>query len=259
MSYYNCENITKKLLEKNHFEGNKALLDFIAYSKKTFTRKKQAMKILENISELNNEGIILKDSGEHKEEKNEKEVKKEKKKTLIQSTRKKEEKESENELSLIQTDSLEDNMDMNEKKNELEISMVGPEKLEKKKKNVSEIQSLIKKCTEDINNLDILVKKYKYSSKDLIMQSEIIDDKSMIFITKKDFEETNDEDFEKKANYFNDIKNKFILLKKRLENLLSMYNSEKELTEIKKRELEKLELLNNKYNELKRKQYEKRK
>ena len=259
MSYYNCENITKKLLEKNNFEGNKALTDFISYSKKNFTRKKQAMKILENISELNNEGIILKDSGEHKEEKKDKNEKKEKKKTLIQSTRKIEEKE--NDLSLIQTDSLDDNMDINEKKNELEISVVGLEKLEKKKKNVSEIQSLIKKCTEDIANLDILVKKYKYSSKDLMMKSEIIDDKSMICINKKDFEETvdNDEDFDKNANYFNDIKNEFILLKKRLENLLSMYNSEKELTEIKKRELEKLELLNNKYNELKRKQYEKRK
>ena len=259
MSYYNCENITKKLLEKNHFEGNKALTDFISYSKKNFTRKKQEMKILENISELNNEGIILKDSGEHKEDKKDKNEKKEKKKTLIQSTRKIEEKE--NDLSLIQTDSLDDNMDINEKKNELEISVVGLEKLEKKKKNVSEIQSLIKKCTEDIANLDILVKKYKYSSKDLMMKSEIIDDKSMICISKKDFEETvdNDEDFDKNANYFNDIKNEFILLKKRLENLLSMYNSEKELTEIKKRELEKLELLNNKYNDLKRKQYEKRK
>ena len=123
---------------------------------------------------------------------------------------------------------------------------------------MTEIQNLIKKCNEDIDNLDILIKKYRYATQDFFMKSEIIDDKSMICINKKDFEET-DEDLDKKAKYFNGLKDEFVYLKKRLENLLSMYNSEKELTEIKKRELEKLELLNNKYNDLKRKQYEKRK
>ena len=244
LSYFNCENITQKLLEYNKFQDNKTLSDFIAYSNRNFTRKKQAMKILENLSELNDERIKLKDSAEVKEQKDDKKEQKGKKKTV-----KNEEEENSAQLSLIQADSFEDNLESNEKKNELEISMVGVEKIEKKKKNVTEIQNLIKKCNEDIDNLDILIKKYRYATQDFFMKS-IIDDKSMICIYKKDFEET-DEDLDKKAKYFNGLKDEFVYLKKRLENLLSMYNSEKTLTELKKRELENLESLNTKYKELK--------
>ena len=244
LSYFNCENITQKLMEYNKFEDNKTLSDFIAYSNRNFTRKKQAMKILENLSELNDERIKLKDSAEVKEQKDDKKEQKGKKKTV-----KNEEEENSAQLSLIQADSFEDNLESNEKKNELEISMVGVEKIEKKKKNVTEIQNLIKKCNEDIDNLDILIKKYRYATQDFFMKS-IIDDKSMICIYKKDFEET-DEDLDKKAKYFNGLKDEFVYLKKRLENLLSMYNSEKTLTELKKRELENLESLNTKYKELK--------
>ena len=246
-------------MEYNKFQDNKTLSDFIAYSNRNFTRKKQAMKILENLSELNDERIKLKDSAEVKEQKDDKKEQKGKKKTLIASTRvKNEEEENSAQLSLIQADSFEDNLESNEKKNELEISMVGVEKIEKKKKNVTEIQNLIKKCNEDIDNLDILIKKYRYATQDFFMKSEIIDDKSMICINKKDFEET-DEDLDKKAKYFNGLKDEFVYLKKRLENLLSMYNSEKTLTELKKRELENLESLNKKYKELKLLKYNKKK
>ena len=254
MSYFNCENITKKLMEYNKFEDNKALSDFIAYAKRNFTRKKQAMTILENLSELNDERIKLKDSNEIKEQKDDKKEAKEKKKTLIVSTRVTNEEENPAQLSLIQADSFEDNLESNEKKNEIEISMVGDEKIKKKKKNVTEIENLIEKCNEDINNLDILIKKYRYATQDFFM----IDDKSMICINKKDFEET-EEDLDKKAKYFNGLKDEFVYLKKRLENLLSMYNSEKTLTQLKKRELENLESLNKKYKELKLLKYNKKK
>ena len=243
-------------MEKNKFQDNKALSDFIAYSNKNFTKKRQAMKILENLSQLNDEGIKIKNNGEHKEQKEDDKEQKDKKKTLIVSTRVKEKKEDENlpQLSLIKADSSEDYLESKEKKNELEISIVEPEKLEKKKKNVSEITELIEKCKEDINNLDIIIKKYRNSTKDFFMKSEIIDDKSMILIGQKEGEcEDNEEDLEKKANYFNDIKNEFIYLQKKLENLLSMYNSEKELTALKKSELENLESLDKKYKELKEK------
>ena len=240
-------------MEYNKFQDNKTLSDFIAYSNRNFTRKKQAMKILENLSELNDERIKLKDSAEVKEQKDDKKEQKGKKKTV-----KNEEEENSAQLSLIQADSFEDNLESNEKKNELEISMVGVEKIEKKKKNVTEIQNLIKKCNEDIDNLDILIKKYRYATQDFFMKSEIIDDKSMICISKKDFEET-DEDLDKKAKYFNGLKDEFVYLKKRLENLLSMYNSEKTLTELKKRELENLESLNEKYKELKLLKHNKKK
>ena len=240
----------------DHFNDNKILSDFILYSNKNFTLKKKTMKILENLSELNKERIVLKDSkdsnNDQNEQKEEKNNKKEKKKTIIG-------KVEEKQLSLIKEDSFEENLEIKEKKNELEISIVGKEKLETKKKNVFEIENLIKKCDEDIANIDKIIKKYQYSSKDLIMQSQIIDDKSMIFISKKEGEENEDnDDVEKKTEYFKEIKEEFCKLKRKLENLLSMYKSEKELTEVKKRELENLETLNNKYNELKIKKRKKK-
>ena len=83
------------------------------------------------------------------------------------------------------------------------------------------------------------------------MQSGIDEFKSMICIDVNKNGENDEEDLEKKANYFNDIKKEFVYLQKKLENLLSMYNSEKELTALKKGELEYLENLNKKYKELK--------
>ena len=208
------------------------------------------MKILENLSQLNDEGIKIKGSGEHKEQEEDNKKQNNKKKTLVISTRAKEE-EKLSQLSLIKADSSEDYLESNQNKNELEISIVGPEKLKKKEKNVSEITELIKNCNEDIDNLDKIIKKYRYSTKDYIMQSGIDEFKSMICIDVNKNGENDEEDPEKKANYFNDIKKEFVYLQKKLENLLSMYNSEKELTALKKGELEYLENLNKKYKELK--------
>lgn len=208
------------------------------------------MKILENLSQLNDEGIKIKGSGEHKEQEEDNKKQNNKKKTLVISTRAKEE-EKLPQLSLIKADSSEDYLESNQNKNELEISIVGPEKLKKKEKNVSEITELIENCKEDIDNLDKIIKKYRYSTKDYIMQSGIDEFKSMICIDVNKNGENDEEDLEKKANYFNDIKKEFVYLQKKLENLLSMYNSEKELTALKKGELEYLENLNKKYKELK--------
>ena len=208
------------------------------------------MKILRNLSELNNERIVLKDSNDKIEHVEDTDKKNEKKKnTLIGTT------SLNGQLSLIKEDSFEDNSGVNEEKKELEISIVGKEKLETKKKNVSEIQSLIQKCDEDIINLNQVIKKYQYATKDLIMKSEIIDNNSMIFINKKEDENEENDDMDKKAEYFKEVKNEFCILKRKLENLLSLYQLEKELTEIKKNNLENLEELNNKYNEIKRKKY----
>ena len=218
---------------------------------KNFNRKNKTMKILQNLSELNKERIILKDSNDKIEQIEDTEKKKEKKKKTLVGN-----KSLNEQLSLIGEDSFGENPEINEQKKELEISIVGNEKLETKKKNVSEIQNLIQKCDEDIINLNQIIKKYQYATKDLIMKSEIIDNNSMIFINKKEEEENEEnDDMEKKAEYFKEIKGEFCVLKKKLENLLSLYQLEKELTEIKKNNLENFEELNNKYNEIKRKKY----
>ena len=105
---------------------------------KNFNRKNKTMKILQNLSELKKERIILKDSNDKIEQIEDTEKKKEKKKkTLIEN------KSLNEQLSLIGEDSFGENPEINEQKKELEISIVGNEKLETKKKNVSEIQSLI--------------------------------------------------------------------------------------------------------------------
>ena len=210
---------------------------------KNFNRKNKTMKILQNLSELNKERIILKDSNDNIEQIEDTEKKKEKKKKTLVGN-----KSLNEQLSLIGEDSFGENPEINEQKKELEISIVGNEKLETKKKNVSEIQSLIQKCDEDIINLNQIIKKYQYATKDLIMKSEIIDNNSMIFINKKEEEENEEnDDMEKKAEYFKEIKGEFCVLKRKLENLLSLYQLEKELTEIKKNNLENFEELNNKY------------
>ena len=222
---------------------------------KNFNRKNKTMKILQNLSELNKERIILKDSNDKIEQIEDTEKKKEKKKKTLVGN-----KSLNEQLSLIGEDSFGENPEINEQKKELEISIVGNEKLETKKKNVSEIQSLIQKCDEDIINLNQIIKKYQYATKDLIMKSEIIDNNSMIFINKKEEEENEEnDDMEKKVEYFKEIKGEFCVLKRKLENLLSLYQLEKELTEIKKNNLENFEELNNKYNEIKKKKYIKKK
>ena len=218
---------------------------------KNFNRKNKTMKILQNLSELNKERIILKDSNDKIEQIEDTEKKKEKKKKTLVGN-----KSLNEQLSLIGEDSFGENPEINEQKKELEISIVGNEKLETKKKNVSEIQNLIQKCDEDIINLNQIIKKYQYATKDLIMKSEIIDNNSMIFINKKEEEENEEnDDMEKKAEYFKEIKGEFCVLKRKLENLLSLHQLEKELTEIKKNNLENFEELNNKYNEIKKKKY----
>ena len=218
---------------------------------KNFNRKNKTMKILQNLSELNKERIILKDSNDKIEQIEDTEKKKEKKKKTLVGN-----KSLNEQLSLIGEDSFGENPEINEQKKELEISIVGNEKLETKKKNVSEIQNLIQKCDEDIINLNQIIKKYQYATKDLIMKSEIIDNNNMIFINKKEEEENEEnDDMEKKAEYFKEIKGEFCILKRKLENLLSLYQLEKELTEIKKNNLENFEELNNKYNEIKKKKY----
>jgi K+-sensing histidine kinase KdpD len=64
----------------------------------------------------------------------------------------------------------------------------------------------------------------------------------MIFIIKKEEEENEEnDDMEKKAEYFKEIKGEFCVLKRKLDNLLSLYQLEKELTEIKKNNLENFE------------------
>ena len=129
------------MLKNNKFQDNKTLSDFIAYANKNFTKKKQAMKILENLSQLNDEGIKIKRSGEHKEQEEEDNKKQNnKKKTLVISTRAKDE-EKLSQLSLIKADSSEDYLESNQNKNELEISIVGPEKLKKKKKMFPKLQN----------------------------------------------------------------------------------------------------------------------
>ena len=186
---------------------------------KNFNRKNKTMKILQNLSELNKERIILKDSNDKIEQIEDTEKKKEKKKKTLVGN-----KSLNEQLSLIGEDSFGENPEINEQKKELEISIVGNEKLETKKKNVSEIQNLIQKCDEDILNLNEIIKKYQYATKDLIMKSEIIDNNSMIFINKKEEEENEEnDDMEKKAEYFKEIKGEFCVLKRKLENLLSLY------------------------------------
>ena len=217
------------------------------------------MTILENLNKLNDEGIKIKGIREKAEQKDENREQKNSKNTSEEVN----EEDNLPQLSLIKADSSEDYSESNEKKNELEISMVGEEKVKKKEKNVSEITTLIDNCNEDIKTLDDIIKKYRNSTKDYIMQSkvDIKVDISMVFIDKKGFGEREDseEELEKKANYFIDIKKEFVFLKKKLENLLSIYNSETELTKLKKGELENLEKLNEKYKALKQKKHNSKK
>ena len=203
------------------------------------------MKILKNLEKYNKDKFVLKEENLDKKEKEEQEKEKKKKKTIVGNNFK-------DQLSIIKEDSFGEKMESNNQKNELEISKVGSDKLIKKKKNVSEIQNLIEECDEEIINLNTIIEKYKKSTGDLIMQSAIIDDRSMVFINKKDEQEiVDDDDNEKKSEYFKEIYNKICGLKKKLENLLSLYQLEEKLTEIKKKDLENFESLKDEYKKLK--------
>ena len=203
------------------------------------------MKILKNLEKYNKDKFVLKEENLDKKEKEDQEKEKKKKKTIVGNNFK-------DQLSIIKEDSFGEKMESNNQKNELEISKVGSDKLIKKKKNVSEIQNLIEECYEEIINLNTIIEKYKKSTGDLIMQSAIIDDRSMVFINKKDEQEiVDDDDNEKKSEYFKEIHNKICGLKKKLENLLSLYQLEEKLTEIKKKDLENFESLKDEYKKLK--------
>ena len=239
--------MTKVLKKSDLYKNNKLLSDFIDESSNNFSRKKKMMKILYDLSnQLNKENNILKNSNEEKisnssyDKKNEKEKIKDKKEELNLSIIK-EQQQDENEEEMLNA----------EKKNNLEISVVQLGKLAEKEKNVLEIEKLINLCEQDIEKIKKAKYKYKNSSENLFMESGIFNDKSMIFINKKEKNEDNIDDSEKKINYFNGLNSEYCSLKKKLENLLSMYKTEKDLTETKKTELEKLENLKAKYNKIK--------
>ena len=148
---------------------------------------------------------------------------------------------------------------MNEDKNnnDMEISVVQLGKLEEKEKNIIQLKNFINLCESDIQYIQSAIHKYKNSSNDLIMESGVFGFKSMVFINKKEeneWGENNEVDSsEKKVQYFNELNNEFISLKKKLIDLLGLYKTEKEFTEIKKNELEKLEKIKNEYRNLKNK------
>ena len=146
---------------------------------------------------------------------------------------------------------------MNEDKinNDMEISVVQLGKLEEKEKNIIQLKNFINSCESDIQYIQSAIHKYKNSSNDLIMESGVFGFKSMVFINKKEENEGGEnnevDSSEKKVQYFNELNNEFISLKKKLIDLLGLYKTEKEFTEIKKNELEKLENIKKEYNMLK--------
>ena len=171
------------------------------------------------------------------------------------------EEKDELQLSIIKdsgsNDSVNEMMNVDKNNNNMEISIVLLDKLEEKEKNIIQLQNFINSCESDIQYIQSAIHKYKNSSNDLIMESGIFGFKSMVFINKKDeneVQENNEVDSsEKKVKYFNELNNEFISLKKKLIELLGLYKTEKEFTEIKKNELEKLDNIKKEYNALKEK------
>jgi len=207
------------------------------------------MNILYNLNnELNKENIILKKNANEQLAFS----RTEKFKDIIPE---KKDKKNEYNLSIIPENSEITNFENLEEKNDnIEISVVGERKLEQKEKNVSEIINLINKCEEDIEKIDKLIKKYKNIQDNLIMDSRVFDDKSMVFIERN--EESDNmkiDDSEEKRKFYEGLKSEYISLKKKLEDLLSLFKIEKELTELKKNELEYFENLKSKYDKLKQK------
>jgi len=208
------------------------------------------MNILYNLNnELNKENIILKKNANEQLAFSKTEKFKEKDIT--------DKKDKKNELNLsIIPENLEQNSEIAnlEKNNNIEISVVGERKLEQKEKNVSEIIDLINKCEEDIEKIEKCIKKYKNIQDNLIMESRVFDDRSMVFIEKN--EESDNmklDDPEEKTKFYEGIKSEYISLKNKLEDLLSLFKTEKELTKLKKIELENFENLKSNYDKLKQK------
>ena len=235
-----------EILKKSEIaKDNQVLSDFIQSANKNFVRKRKMMEILNNLSNrFKKENIILKNRNEEK-------LAGAKQEQVI-------EEKDELKLSLKKEDTDDGSDSINEmynmdKNNNIEISMVQPEKLEEKQENIKQIHELINLCESDIKYLDNEIKNYENSSNDLLMKSQILDNISIIVINKNEEKKENEvcDNTEQKIQYYQDLKNKFISLKKKLEELLALYKTEKEFTEIKKNELEKLEKIKNEYKNLK--------
>ena len=203
------------------------------------------MEILHNVSNrFKKDNIILKNRNEEK-------LAGSKQKTII-------EEKDELKLSLKKEDSdglgsINEIWNMN-KNNNIEISMVEPEKLEEKQENIKQINELIHSCESDIKYLNDEIKNYENNSNDILMKSQILDNNISIIVINKSTEKKENEicdNPEQKMEIYNDLKNKFMSLKKKLEELLALNKTEKEFTEIKKNELEKLEKIKNEYKNLK--------
>ena len=260
-SYKRCNTITEYLKNSELAKDNQVLSDFINYANNNFVKKRKMMEFLNNLSnQLKNDKIILKNKNEEKipeskqqNEKNEKNGKEKEEKDVLK-------------LSLIKDNSgnldnsVNDmlNMETNDNNN-IEISVVHQDKLEEKQKNISLIHKLIDSCNLDIEYLDNEIKNYKNVSNDLIMKSEIFDDMKIVLINKREENEKNDvPDIGRKIEYLNHLKNEFNSLKKKMEEILALYKTEKTFTEIKKIELEKLEKIKNEYIILKQKKKKKK-
>jgi hypothetical protein len=245
--YSKCDKIAEFLKKSESNKNNDTLLSFLDSAQSHFSRKKKIMNILYNLNnELNKENIILKKNANEQLSFSKTEKFKEK---VIE----KKDKKNEYKLSIIQEQDSEI-ANLEEKNNNIEISEVGQRKLEQKEKNVSEIINLINKCEEDIVKIEQLIKKYKNIQDNLIMESRVIGDKSMVFIERNE-ESDNMKivDSEEKRKFYERLKSEYISLKKKLEDLLSLFKIEKELTEIKKNELENFEKLKSNYDKLKQK------
>ena len=203
--YEKCNNYTSQLKDTKLIQSNKDLLYFIQTLNNNLSKKTKMMNILNNLSkELKTESIILKN----------KEIEQDK---IIPE-------KNESDFSLIKGNF--DNSINEEIKNDnnLEISVVCEGKIEEKEKNILQIKSLIKSCEQDIEYIKKTLHKYKNSSNELIMESKIVNDVSVVEINKKDeFEERDDS--EEKAKYFNELNNEFICLKAKLEDLFSLYKT----------------------------------
>lgn len=170
------------------------------------------------------------------------------------------EEKEELQLSIINDNSGSNNsinemMNIDRNNNNMEISTVQLDKLEEKEKNIIQLKNFIDSCESDIRDIESRIQKYKYSSNDLVMENGVLDNISMVFINKKDEKEGQEnhemeDSSEKKIRYFNEIKNEFISLKKKLLDLLELYKTEKKFTEIKKDELEKLDKIKKNYKDL---------
>ena len=243
--YEKCHLSTEKLKTSELVKESNTMLDLIQYSNNYFSQKQKMMDILQNLStKLKNENIILKNNEEKisNQQNEKKNIEENKEKINLQLSLIKENSDSSNDLNLP------------DKNNNIEISMVHQGKLEEKEKNICQIENLIDSCTDDLDYIEKKIYRCKNTTKDVIMESGVFEDKSMVFVNKNE-EEDNDNDTTDKLKYFKELKNELNSLKTQLENLLELYKTEKQLTELKKIELEKLEKLKKEYNKIKKGKY----